>query len=71
MGEENEETAFMAVFSFLQATSPQEILKAFHATLMIPLISPTYLVRAITRRGSTGHRQTHDERKLPSCRFVT
>lgn len=43
MGEENEETAFMAVFFLLQAASPQEILKAFHGTLTIPLISSTYL----------------------------
>lgn len=52
VGEENEETAFIAVFCFLRAASPQEILKAFHGTLTIGLISSTYLSAAITPRGN-------------------
>lgn len=43
VGEENEETAFRAVFFLLQAVSLQEILKAFYGTHTIPLISSTYL----------------------------
>lgn len=48
--EEIEEPAVMAIFSFLQASSPREILKGFHATLTSPLISSTYLSQAITER---------------------
>lgn len=59
VGEENEETAFMVLFFLLQAALPQEILKAFHGTLTIPLISSTYLSPAITEREKTHRTQTH------------
>lgn len=62
----------MAIFFLLQASSPREILKAFHATLTSPLISSTYLSHAITKRERGGKVDTvDDECWLPPRPFVT
>lgn len=69
--EENEETAFMAVFSFYRLLHRKRYWKAFMPHLQVPLFHPLICLKQFSQSENTGHSLTHNELKLPLCWMVT